>query len=95
MDLAKSDEERAIFKVVFGRQVMAWPFAAPPGVPQEHVEALRKGFMDTMADKEFLAEAGKAGLEVRPVSGAAVQKLVAEIYDTPVPIVQQTIQLLQ
>ena len=28
MNLASSDEERAIFKVVFARQVMAWPFAA-------------------------------------------------------------------
>jgi hypothetical protein len=95
MDLARSEEERAIFKVVFGRQVMAWPFSAPPGVPQERVEALRKAFMDTMTDKEFLAEAAKAGLEVRPVSGANVQKLVAEIYDTPAAIVQRTIQLLQ
>src|SRR5215470_9739709 len=95
MDLASSDEERAIFKVVFARQVMAWPFAAPPGVPPERIEALRKGFMDTMADRNFLAEAGKAGLEVRPVSGANVQKLVFDIYDTPVPIVQKTIQLLQ
>jgi tripartite-type tricarboxylate transporter receptor subunit TctC len=95
MDIASSVEERAIFKVVFARQVMAWPFAAPPGVPLERIEALRKGFMDTMADREFLAEAGKAGLEVRPVSGANVEKLVLDIYDTPVPIVQKTVQLLQ
>ena len=95
MDLARSEEERAIFKVVFGRQVMAWPFAAPPGVPQERVEMLRKAFMDTMTDREFLAEARKAGLEVRPVSGANVEKLVAEIYETPAAIVQRTIQLLQ
>jgi hypothetical protein len=95
MDVARSEEERAIFKLVFGRQVMAWPFAAPPGVPEKRVEALRKAFMDTMTDKEFLAEAAKAGLEVRPVSGANVQKLVAEIYDTPAAIVQRTIQLLQ
>ena len=95
MDLARSEEERAIFKVVFGRQVMAWPFAAPAGVAEKRVEALRKAFTDTMADKEFLGEATKAGLEVRPVSGANVQKLVAEIYDTPAAIVQRTIRLLQ
>jgi tripartite-type tricarboxylate transporter receptor subunit TctC len=95
MDLARSEEERTIFKLVFGRQVMAWPFAAPPGVPEERVEMLRKAFMDTIADKEFLAEAGKAGLELRPVSGANVQKLVAEIYRTPAAVVQRTIQLLQ
>ena len=44
MDLARTDEERAIFKLIFGRQVMAWPFTVPPGVPQDRVDALRKAF---------------------------------------------------
>ena len=44
MDLAKTDEDRAIFKLIFGRQVMAWPFATPPGVPQDRVDALRTAF---------------------------------------------------
>jgi len=95
MDLARTDEERAIFKVIFGRQVMAWPFTAPPGVPQERISVLREAFMDTMKDKEFLAEAAKAGLEIRPVSGVDIQKLVHEAYDTPAAVVQRTAQLLQ
>jgi tripartite-type tricarboxylate transporter receptor subunit TctC len=95
MDLARTDEERAIFKVIFGRQVMAWPFTAPPGVPKERISVLRDAFMDTMKDKEFLAEAAKAGLEIRPVSGVDIQKLVHEVYDTPAAVVQRTAQLLQ
>ena len=95
MDLARTDQERAIFKVIFGRQVMAWPFTAPPGVPVERIRLLREGFMETMKDEEFLAEAAKASLEIRPVSGADIQKLVREIYDTPSAIVQRTAQLLQ
>ena len=95
MDLAKTDEERAIFKVIFGRQVMAWPFAAPPGVPKDRVDVLRRAFMDTMKDKDFLAEAAKGNFEIRPVAGEDIQKLVQEIYDTPAAIVQKTTQLLQ
>jgi len=95
MDLAKTDEERAIFKLIFGRQVMAWPYIAPPGVPKDRVEALRKAALDTMRDKDFLADTAKGNLEVRPVAGADVQKLVAEIYATPAAIVQKTTQLLQ
>jgi hypothetical protein len=41
IDLAKTDEERAILRLIFARQVMAWPFLAPPGVPAARVEALR------------------------------------------------------
>src|SRR5215472_16468433 len=65
IDLARNDEERAIFKLIFGRQVMAWPFTAPPGVPAERVGVLRKAFMDTVADKDFLADAAKGNFEVR------------------------------
>jgi hypothetical protein len=33
-----------------------------------------------MADKEFLAEAGKAKLEITPVSGERIESLVLEVY---------------
>jgi hypothetical protein len=95
MDLAKADEDRAIFKLIFGRQVMAWPFALPPDVPQDRVETLRQAFNATMHDQEFLADAAKAKFEIRPVSGLAIQKLVQEIYGTPTPIVRKTMELLQ
>jgi tripartite-type tricarboxylate transporter receptor subunit TctC len=95
MDLARNDEERAIFKLIFGRQVMAWPFMAPPGVPADRIAVLRKAFMDTVADKDFRAEAAKGNFEVRPVAGEAIQALVQDIYDTPPAIVQKTTRLLQ
>ena len=58
-DLAKTDEQRQIFKLIFARQVMGRPFLAPPGIPRDRVAALRKAFMDTMKDKDFLADAEK------------------------------------
>ena len=57
MDLAKTNEQRQIFKMIFARQTMGRPYLAPPGVPADRLAALRKGFMDTMTDKEFLDEA--------------------------------------
>jgi hypothetical protein len=95
IDLAKTDEERSILKLIFARQVMAWPFVAPPGVPIDRVEVLRKAFMATMQDKDFRADADKGNLEVTPVSGEAIQKLVQEIYDTPTAVAQKTAALLQ
>jgi tripartite-type tricarboxylate transporter receptor subunit TctC len=95
MDLARTDDEKAIFKLIFGRQVMAWPFTAPPGVPKERADALRRAFLDTMRDKEFLAEAAKGNFEIRAVAGEDIQKLVQDVYDTPPAIVQKTTQLLQ
>jgi hypothetical protein len=95
LDFARTDEERAIFRLMFARQVMAWPFATPPGVPQDRVAALRRAFMDTMKDSEFLADANKGNFEIRPVSGDDIQKLMADIYATPPAIAQKTMRLLQ
>ena len=84
-DLAKSDEQRAILKLIFGRQVMGRPYAAPPGVPKDRVAALRKAFMDTMVDKDFVAEVEKAKFEITAVSGEKLEELVLDIYRTTTP----------
>jgi tripartite-type tricarboxylate transporter receptor subunit TctC len=83
IDWAKTDEQMQILKLIFARQVMGRPFLAPPGVPADRVEALRKAFMDTMKDEEFLADADKAKLEINPVPGERIENLVKEIYKTP------------
>jgi tripartite-type tricarboxylate transporter receptor subunit TctC len=62
---------------------MGRPFLAPPGLPKDRVDALRKAFMDTMTDKEFLADTTKAQMEITPVSGENLEKLVKEVYATP------------
>jgi tripartite-type tricarboxylate transporter receptor subunit TctC len=85
MDLAETEDQRTILRLIFGRQVMGRPFAAPPGVPEDRVDALRNAFMETMADKEFLAEADKARLEVTPVSGDKIERLVLEVYRNTTP----------
>jgi len=94
-DLAKDDEQRAILKLIFARQALGRPYLAPPGVPAERVAILRKAFMDTMSDKDFVAEADKTQLEITPVDGEAIQKLVGEIYQTPPAIAQKAAELLK
>ncbi len=88
MDLMTDPNQEAALKLIFGRQTMARPYAAPPGLPGDRVRALRAAFDDTLKDPAFLAEAKQADLEVRPVSGEAVQNLVAEIYRSPPEVVK-------
>jgi len=83
MDFAKSNAEKQIFKLVFARQPMGRPFLMPPGIPADRMVAVRKAFMDTMKDGEFLADAEKMKLEINPVSGDAVQEIVQQVYQTP------------
>jgi tripartite-type tricarboxylate transporter receptor subunit TctC len=81
--LSRDPAKVAVLKLIFSRQTLARPFAAPPGIPAERLGALRQAFDSTMKDKDFLAEAQKLDLEVRPVSGAEIDALVANLARTP------------
>ena len=94
-DLAKNPAQRQMLRMIFARQVMGRPFVAPPGIPPERLAALRKAFMQTMTDKEFLADAAKAKLEMNPADGAKVEALVKEIYATPTAVAQQAAAALK
>jgi tripartite-type tricarboxylate transporter receptor subunit TctC len=83
LDVAKSAEQRKILEVINSRQEFAWPFAAPPDVPAQRVRALRDAFAATMKDPEFLADAKKIRIDVNPVPGVAVERLIGDIYATP------------
>jgi tripartite-type tricarboxylate transporter receptor subunit TctC len=88
-DLAKTDSQRQILKLIFGRQTMGRPFAAPPGLPADRRQALRTAFDRTVKDADFLAEANKRKLEINPVSGADIDSLIADIYSTPKDVVAE------
>lgn len=88
MDMTSNEKEKAALKLIFSRQVMARPFAAPPGIPADRARALRAAFDATMKDEAFLAEAKKLDLEVRPVPGEKINALVSEIYSYPADVVK-------
>jgi tripartite-type tricarboxylate transporter receptor subunit TctC len=92
MDLPTSPQNKAALKLIVSRQSIARPFAAPPGLPPERLQALRAAFDATMKDPQFLAEAKRLNLEVRPVSGGDVQRLLKELYATPPDVVKLAAQ---
>jgi tripartite-type tricarboxylate transporter receptor subunit TctC len=83
MDLTDDPAERAALKLIVARQSIARPFAAPPGVPAERLAILRSAFAATMKDPDFLTEARAANLDIRPVTGDAVEALIKELYASP------------
>jgi tripartite-type tricarboxylate transporter receptor subunit TctC len=87
-DLTKDPKELQALKLIFARQTMARPYVAPPGLPEERKQALRQAFDATMKDPAFLEEAKKTDLEVHPVSGAEIDKLLADLYSSPPEVVQ-------
>jgi hypothetical protein len=80
IDLARNEDERRVLELIFARQEIAYPFAAPPGIPAERLALLRKAFADTLADKEFLAEAERSGMTISPMGGDEVRDLLARVF---------------
>jgi tripartite-type tricarboxylate transporter receptor subunit TctC len=89
MDMAKTDQQRRILNLIMSRQELAYPFAAPPEVPDDRARALRTAFDRTMKDPEFLAEAEKIGIEVAAMTGGEVDRLMKEIHDTPADLIAE------
>jgi tripartite-type tricarboxylate transporter receptor subunit TctC len=67
---------------------------APPGTPKDRVEVLRKAVAATLADAAFQAETKKINLEINPTSPDAIEKVVADIFATPQPVVERARVLL-
>jgi tripartite-type tricarboxylate transporter receptor subunit TctC len=79
LNYAKTDEAKRLISTVarvHGPTVR--PYVLPPNTPKDRVQIVRKAFMDTMKDPEFLAEAKKANLDINPDDGATLEQNVKE-----------------
>ena len=66
---------------------MALPFLAPPALPADRAKALQSAFMAVHQDAAFLAEAKKLDLDISPISGDEVVKLLARTAQTPKDVI--------
>ncbi len=76
-------ENRKIAEVILAQQEFHRPYIAPPGTNPQQLATLRKAFMATLQDKEFLAEATKMKLSITPKDGETVTALVKKMYASP------------
>jgi tripartite-type tricarboxylate transporter receptor subunit TctC len=88
-DLVKTPEQLQILKLMLVTQAMARPFAAPPETPPDRKAALLSAFDATMSDSDFLADAKKLDFDVRPVSAAKIDALLADVYHTPKDVIDR------
>ena len=95
LDLVADRESRQVLELILIRQEPGRPFAAPPGVPADRVMALRRAFEGTLKDPEFISEAAKMQLEIEPLTGDQIDKLLAKAYGSPKATVQRAVELLE
>ena len=82
-ELAKNDEDRGVISYLLSGNRLGRPLAAPPGVPEDRLAALRAAFDATMKDPRFVADVQKARAEFGPIAGTTLQAAVADILKLP------------
>jgi tripartite-type tricarboxylate transporter receptor subunit TctC len=87
-DSVKTEQQRQVLTFFAGNTRLGRPLMAPPEVPAERIEALRRAFDATVRDTAFLKEAESMGFEVSPQTGEAIAALVAQALATPKEIVK-------
>jgi tripartite-type tricarboxylate transporter receptor subunit TctC len=93
-DLVGKEEDRQLFRLIFGPWTYGRPLMAPPGVPKDRVAALRNAVKATLDDPQFRAETKKINLEIQPVAPDTIEKVVADIFATPQPVLERARELL-
>jgi tripartite-type tricarboxylate transporter receptor subunit TctC len=81
INFAKTSEAKKMVEAgIHDTQIFTRPYVLPPGTPKDRVQLLRKAFVETLKDREFLAEAEKSKLDVEPIPGEQVEKIIAGLF---------------
>ena len=87
--LAPNARAKAIMALRSAPEVIGRPYVMPPGTPEETAKIMREAFAKVMNDKELVAEASKAKMDLEFVSGDEAQKVLKEMFEQPKDVVDE------
>jgi tripartite-type tricarboxylate transporter receptor subunit TctC len=95
-DIVKSEDAQKIIQAgIYDYAAIARPYVFPPNTPKDRVLMLRKGLVETYKDPEFIADAQKARLDMSPLTGEELEKVVARTYKLEKSIIEKLKEILK
>ncbi len=94
-ELAKNDADRAFLKFLSSDMGISRSLVTTPGVPADRLAALRRAFMDTMKDKEFLADAAKSQRDIEPSSGEEALEIAKSMINADPAVLDRVKKLME
>ena len=88
-------DKRSLLELAELPNLMSRPYAAPPSIPVDRAQALRKAFMETHADSNFRVEATRLGVGISPIDGDAVLAAIDKIATAPTALLDQLRAILE
>jgi len=78
-EFGQTDLDRRVLVFIGSGAAFGRPLLAPPGVPRERLDILRRTFDLTMKDPEFLAEAARLNMDIKPLAGTELQRIATDV----------------
>lgn len=94
-ELVRESDERQLYDLLTSPERIGRPFMVSKAVPADRINVLRAAFDAMMVDPEFTAEAKAMRLSLTPMSGAAVEDVIAGLYKTPADLIARAKQITQ
>jgi len=89
VQLGRTDDERRMLTFFMTYTVIGRSILAPPGVPADRLALLRAAFDATVADPGFVADAGKANMDLDIMGGEKLTSLIAKAMSLSGPQLDQ------
>jgi tripartite-type tricarboxylate transporter receptor subunit TctC len=88
-DFVKTKEDRNVLELHFKQSILGRPLATSPNLPKNRLAALRRAFIATMNDPEFLADARKSNLDIDLATAEEVEQLLTDFARYPRAVVER------
>ena len=96
LGLARTDEARQLIRAgIIVPTTASRLYAMPPATPPDRVRLLRAAFLKTLSDPAFVNDARQAQLDIDPISGEDVTRLVGELFRMPPAVLAKLKELLR
>jgi tripartite-type tricarboxylate transporter receptor subunit TctC len=93
-NLVTEPTAKQALEFILAREILGRPFLAPPDLPADRAEVLRKAFAATLTDPDFLKEAAKAKLDIDLVTGEEVDQVLKAASTAPSSVIDRVKQSL-
>jgi len=94
-EFGRSEQDRQVLGLYGSTAELGRSILAPPNVPSGRLQILRAAFDAMVKDPEFIGEAERAKMELDPLSGIEVAKLVESTIDVPAETTRQAKEAVQ
>jgi tripartite-type tricarboxylate transporter receptor subunit TctC len=86
VEFGKTPEDKQALALFASAAAVGRALMAPPGIPAERVAVLRRAFSAMVADPAFREQVEKSKIELDPLPGEAMQKMMADTLNVPASV---------